>query len=75
MHRSDAGAFLLADAYGARNLVYVKDAAGVAALDPLVPELLATAKHLKQVRMVNGLERGAVTAALAGADVGDLVTA
>lgn len=75
VHRSDAGAFLLADAYGARNLVFVKDAAGVAALDPLVPELLATAKHLKQVRMVNGLERGAVTAALAGADVGDLVTA
>ncbi|MDN5861104.1 MAG: molybdenum storage protein subunit alpha, partial [Pseudonocardia sp.] len=57
VHRSDAGAFLLADAYGARSLVYVKDDAGVDALDPLVPELLGTAKHLQQVRVVNGLVR------------------
>ncbi|HEY4421568.1 MAG TPA: hypothetical protein VGN22_18730 [Pseudonocardia sp.] len=28
-HRSDAGAFLLADAYGAAQLVYVKGADGV----------------------------------------------
>ena len=33
-HRSDAGAFLLADAYGAAQLVYVKDVDGVCTSDP-----------------------------------------
>jgi len=75
VHRSDAGAFLLADAYGARNLVYVKDEEGADALDPLVRELLTTAKHTRAVRVVNGLEPGAVTAALTGGNAGTLVEA
>jgi molybdenum storage protein len=33
-HRSDAGAFLLADAYGAARTIYVKDVDGVMTSDP-----------------------------------------
>ena len=43
-HRTDAGAFLVADAYGARSLVYVEDVDGVFTADPANPgdsELLA----------------------------------
>ncbi|HEY0813029.1 MAG TPA: molybdenum storage protein subunit alpha, partial [Pseudonocardia sp.] len=71
MHRSDAGAFLLADAYGAQRCVYVKDRSlGVAAIDakqlrergdspvdPLVLELMGTAKHVREIQVVNGLTR------------------
>lgn len=35
-HRSDAGAFLLADAFGADRIVYVKDVDGVFTADPKV---------------------------------------
>lgn len=96
-HRSDAGAFLLADAYGAARLIYVKDTDGVpgpdgrprprvsadelrgdpAALpiDAVVLDLLGTAKHLREIRIVNGLVPGALAAALDGEPVGSLVTA
>ncbi len=33
-HRTDAGAFLIADAYGARRTIYVKDVDGVFTADP-----------------------------------------
>jgi molybdenum storage protein len=36
-HRSDAGAFLLADAYGAARTIYVKDVDGVMTSDPAGP--------------------------------------
>jgi molybdenum storage protein len=36
-HRSDAGAFLLADAYGAARTIYVKDVDGVMTRDPAGP--------------------------------------
>jgi molybdenum storage protein len=36
-HRSDAGAFLLADAYGAARTIYVKDVDGVMTCDPAGP--------------------------------------
>jgi molybdenum storage protein len=36
-HRSDAGAFLLADAYGAARTIYVKDVDGVMTHDPAGP--------------------------------------
>lgn len=43
-HQTDAGAFLLADAYGAANLTYVKDVDGVYKGDPTIensrPELI-----------------------------------
>lgn len=97
VHRSDAGALLLADAYGADRLVYVKDVDGVyrdpsdptsvldrvstaeaaelptLPVDRLVLELLAAAKHVRQVQVVNGLTPGALTRALAGEPVGTVI--
>lgn len=80
VHRSDAGAFLLADAYGAKACVYVKDRdLGVASIsaaelrsrgdspvDPLVLDLLQTAKHVREIRVVDGLTRGALGDGLDG---------
>jgi molybdenum storage protein len=37
-HRSDTGAFLLADAYGAARTIYVKDVDGVMTSDPAGPD-------------------------------------
>lgn len=89
MHRSDAGAFLLADAYGAQRCVYVKDRSlGVAAIDakqlrergdspvdPLVLELMGTAKHVREIQVVNGLTRGALSDAVGGKQAGTLISA
>jgi molybdenum storage protein len=89
VHRSDAGAFLLADAYGAQRCVYVKDRdLGVAAIgaaqlrergdspvDPLVLELMSTAKHVREIQVVNGLVRGALSDAVGGKQVGTLISA
>jgi molybdenum storage protein len=89
VHRSDAGAFLLADAYGAQRCVYVKDRdLGVTAIgagelrergdslvDPLVLELMGTAKHVREIQVVNGLTRGALTDAVGGKPAGTLISA
>jgi molybdenum storage protein len=105
-HRTDTGAFLLADAYGAAKIIYVKDVDGVFTgdpaapnesppelisriaagellarklptlpIDPLVLELMAHAKHQKQIQIVNGLTRGNITKALRGEHVGTIVHA
>ncbi len=103
-HRTDAGAFLLSDAYGAAQTIYVKDVDGVHTCDPatsegaeliprigaaellardlgtlpidgLVLELMAHAKHVKEIQIVNGLVPGNVTKALAGEHVGTIVHA
>jgi molybdenum storage protein len=105
-HRTDAGAFLIADAYGAARLVYVKDVDGVYTRDPasaadgeadliervgaaellamdlpslpidrIVLELMASAKHQKEIQIVNGLTPGNVTRALRGEHVGTIVHA
>lgn len=84
-HRADAGAFLLADAYGARRLVYVSDTDGpggrITALaedfpvDRIVGDLLGNAKHLTEVQVIDGLAEGNLTRALAGEPVGTVITA
>jgi molybdenum storage protein len=105
-HRTDTGAFLLADAYGAARLIYVKDVDGVFTsdpattngsapelisrvsaadllarnlgslpIDPLVLELMAHAKHQKEIQIINGLTPGNITKALQGEHVGTLVQA
>lgn len=101
-HRTDAGAFLLADAYGAAEMLYVDDVDGIFTADPdtdpeatLIPEataadvaalptlpidrivleLLASAKHIRQIQVVNGLKPGSIVRALAGEHVGTIVTA
>jgi molybdenum storage protein len=105
-HRTDSGSFLIADAYGAARLVYVKDVDGIFTADPatagdgeaeliprvaagellamdlptlpidrLVLELMANAKHQKEIQIVNGLVPGNITKALAGEHVGTIVYA
>lgn len=103
-HRTDSGAFLLSDAYGASATIYVKDVDGVLTSDPaegnepelvkrvgaaellamklptlpidtLVLELMAHAKHVKEIQIVNGLTPGAITRALRGEHVGTIVHA
>jgi len=105
-HRTDSGAFLIADAYGAARLVYVKDVDGIFTADPataaageaqliprvgarellamdlptlpidrLVPELMANAKHQKEIQIVNGLVPGNIARALAGEHVGTIIHA
>ena len=114
-HRTDSGAFLLADAYGARSTTYVKDVDGVFTSDPARPggsgnggsgnggsgkpelireitaadllarnlptlpidttvlELMANAKHVEQIQIVNGRTPGNVTKALRGEHVGTII--
>lgn len=101
-HRTDAGAFLLADAYGAASLVFADDVDGIYTADPatdtaatLIPqataaevaalptlpidrivlELMGSAKHIRQIQVVNALKPGSITRALAGEHVGTIVTA
>jgi molybdenum storage protein len=105
-HRTDTGAFLLADAYGAARLIYVKDVDGVFTSDPaatnggsaeliprigagallarkldtlpvdaLVLQLMAHAKHQKEIQIVNGLTSGNITKALEGEHVGTIIHA
>ena len=97
-HRTDAGAFLLSDAYGAAATIYVKDVDGVLdssgacmsrvstsdllamgldglPIDRLVLELMADAKHVKEIQIVNGLTPGNLTKALNGEHVGTIVHA
>jgi molybdenum storage protein len=100
-HRTDAGAFLLADAYGAAQIIYVKGVDGVFTtgenrselisrvgaaqllamnldtlpVDALVLELMAHAKHQKEIQIVNGLTPGNITKALDGEHVGTIIHA
>ncbi|MHA6616461.1 amino acid kinase family protein [Pseudonocardia sp. DLS-67] len=100
-HRSDVGAFLLSDAYGAARTIYVKDVDGVyrgtpgdrdafvpqigarelldldlpgLPIDRLVLQMMANARHVTQIQVVNGLAPGALTKALAGDHVGTVIT-
>ena len=103
-HRTDAGTFLLSDAYGAARTIYVKDVDGVHTsdpalggepelipsigagelaamglptlpIDPLVLELLGSAKHVKEIQIVNGRKPGSISRALAGGHVGTIIRA
>ena len=103
IHRADAGAFLVADAFGAAGLTIVEDVDGVYDRDPhgvdgaqarLIREttcadlaakegplpfdralidVMATARHIERVQVVNGLAPGRITAALRGEHVGTLI--
>ncbi len=100
---SDAGALLLAEAYGAARLIYVKDTDGICPddpdgvgnsvvaaaqlttaqareqrtlpLEPVVLDLLDRARHVRQVRVINGLVSGNLGRALSGESVGTMLTA
>jgi len=103
-YRTDAGCFLLAEQFGTKAMIYVKDEDGLYTANPktsksaiFIPritveemkakglqdsilefpvlDLLATARHVRQVQIINGLVPGNLTRALAGEPVGTIITA
>ena len=103
-YRTDAGCFLVAEQFGARAMIYVKDEDGLYSANPktdptasFIPkisvdamkaaglhdsilefpvlDLLQSAKHIREVQIVNGLVPGNLTRALAGEHVGTIITA
>jgi molybdenum storage protein len=101
-HRTDTGAFLIAEVLGARSCILVKNVDGLYAEDPkvnpaaefipeitaeeflrkemddmvlerMVVELLLDAKHVKEVKIVNGHVQGNVARAITGEKVGTVV--
>jgi molybdenum storage protein len=103
-YRTDAGCFLVAEQFGCRAMIYVKDEDGLYTANPktaldvtFIPQisvqemrdrglhdsilefpvldLLATARHIRQVQIINGLVPGNLTRALAGEHVGTIITA
>ncbi|MBN8285712.1 MAG: hypothetical protein J0L85_10325 [Zoogloea sp.] len=103
-YRTDAGCFLLAEQFGCKAMIYVKDEDGLFTANPktdkhatFIPQisveemkakglqdsilefpvldLLQSARHVRQVQVVNGLVPGNLTRALAGEHVGTLITA
>ena len=103
-YRTDAGCFLIAEQFGCKAMIYVKDENGLYTANPktsksatFIPkisveemkakgladsvlefpmlDLLASARHVREVQIVNGLAPGNLTRALAGEHVGTIVTA
>ncbi len=103
-YRTDAGCFLVAEQFGCKAMIYVKDEDGLYTANPktakgatLIPkisvaemkakglhdsilefpvlDLLKSARHVRQVQVVNGLVPGNLTRALAGEPVGTIITA
>ncbi len=100
--RTDTGCFLIAEVFGARKMVYVKDEDGLYTADPkkdagathiprisvqellardlddlvverAVLELMLRARNIREIRFVNGLKPGQLTAALDGEPVGTVI--
>jgi molybdenum storage protein len=103
-YRTDAGCFLVAEQFGCKAMIYVKDENGLYTANPktskgatFIPkisvadmkakglqdsilefpvlDLLASARYVREVQIVNGLVPGNLTRALAGEHVGTIVTA
>jgi len=103
-YRTDAGCFLVAEQFGCKAMIYVKDEDGLFTANPktskgatFIPkitvdemkakglhdsilefpvlDLLQSARHVRQVQIVNGLVPGNLTRALAGEHVGTIITA
>lgn len=103
-YRTDAGCFLMAEQFGCKQMIYVKDENGLYTANPktaknptFIPkisvdemkakglqdsilefpvlDLLKSARHVRQVQIVNGLVPGNLTRALAGEHVGTIITA
>jgi molybdenum storage protein len=103
-YRTDAGCFLVAEQFGCKAMIYVKDEDGLYTANPKtskgatfiakisvdemkakglhdsilefpVLDLLKSARHVRQVQIVNGLVPGNLTRALAGQHVGTIITA
>ena len=103
-YRTDAGCFLVAEQFGVKAMIYVKDENGLYTANPktspdaiFIPkisvaemkakglqdsilefpvlDLLASARNVREVQVINGLVPGNLTRALAGEHVGTIITA
>jgi molybdenum storage protein len=103
-YRTDAGSFLVGEAFGARTIIYVKDQDGLydrdpvgdpqarlieqttardllanppaeLPLEPVVIDMLAAARVVERVQLINGLTPAALTKAVLGEPVGTVITA
>jgi molybdenum storage protein len=103
-YRTDAGCFLVAEQFGCKAMIYVKDEDGLYTANPktskdatFIPkisvdeikeqgladsilefttlDLLKSARHIREVQVINGLAHGNLTRALAGEHVGTIITA
>ena len=103
-YRTDAGCFLVAEHFGCKAMIFVKDENGLYTANPKTSkdavfiakisvdemmarglndsilefpmlDLLKTARHVREVQVVNGLVPGNLTRALAGEHVGTIITA
>ena len=103
-YRTDAGCYLVAEQFGCKRMIYVKDEDGLFTANPktdkgatFIPkisvgemkakglqdsilefpvlDLLQSARHVREVQVINGLKPGNLTRALAGEHVGTLITA
>ncbi len=103
-YRTDAGCFLVAETFGCKAMIFVKDENGLYTANPktskdakFIPkisvdemkakglhnsilefpmlDLLKSARHVREVQVINGLVPGNLTRALAGEHVGTIITA
>jgi molybdenum storage protein len=103
-YRTDAGCFLVAEQFGCKAMIYVKDENGLYTANPktsknatFIPkisvaevkakglqdsilefpvlDLLASARYVREVQVINGLVSGNLPRALAGEHVGTIITA
>ena len=103
-YRTDAGCFLVAEQFGCKAMIFVKDDNGLYTANPktskgatFIPkislaemkartlqdsilefsmlDLLASARYVREVQIVNGLVPGNLTRALGGEHVGTIITA
>jgi len=103
-HRTDTGVYLVAEVFGAKSMIYIKDEKGLYTADPKkdrnakfipkisvselkeldlqdvvverpVVEMLTRAKNRRSIQIINGLEKGNLTRALAGEEVGTIIYA
>lgn len=103
-HRTDTGAYLVSEVFGAKSMIFVKDEQGLYTADPKkernakfirkisvselktlnlqdvvverpVLEMLETAKNRRSIQVINGLEKGNLTRALNGEEVGTTIYA
>lgn len=103
-YRTDAGSFLIAEAFGAQTVIYIKDQDGLYTtdptadphaqmisqitatelrqhnlpslpLEPIVVQMLMSARLVQRVQLVNGLVAGNVARAVRGEPIGTIITA
>lgn len=103
-YRTDSGVYLVAEAFGARSMTYLKDEDGLFTDDPkknpdatFIPkitvaellerdqdelvierkvlEMMASARWVREIQIINALKPGNITKALNGEHVGTIITA